>query len=283
MPEAPRAIAREAIRKRYALLPLWYTMFYEHERDGKPVMRPMLSEYPMDKNVFTLDDQYMLSNKLLVRPVMEKGVKEVNVHFPSIDGLNSSELWYDVDDFSVIDSVGLKSIAVDDNKIPVYQRGGSIIPKKETIRKSSMFMQSDPISIMIALDKNQSAHGTLFIDDEKSFDYRSGKYLYINFEFHQKKLLLKLINANFTTQSKLGRIVVAGADYVPQKALLETAAGGTKDLKISTANETFFEVESADITLMTEWTITLSGAGNMGGGRLLLITVIILNLCKKVI
>lgn len=201
-------------------------MFYEHERDGKPVMRPMLSEFPMDKNMFHLDDQYMLSDKLLVRPVLEKGVKVVNVHFPSVDGSNSSELWYDTDDFAVIDSVGLKSIQVDENKIPVYQRGGSIIPKKVTIRQSSVFMQNDPISLVIALDKNQHAQGNLFIDDEKSFDYRRGKYLYMKFEFRKNKLSLKFVEpANYKTMSKLGQVTVVGVDFIAKAAKHETEQG----------------------------------------------------------
>jgi alpha 1,3-glucosidase len=35
----------------------------------------------------------------------------------------------------------------------------------------------------VALDANKQAKGTLYIDDEKSFAYRQGKYLYIEFEF----------------------------------------------------------------------------------------------------
>lgn len=234
----------------------------------------MLSEFPLDKNVFKLDDQYMLSDKLMVRPVLEKGVKQVNVQFPSIDGANEGELWYDIDDFTVFDSVGSKSIAVDDHKTPVYQRGGSIIPKKEVIRKSSVFMRSDPISLVVALDKNKHAHGTLYLDDEKSFDYRNGKYLYINFEFHQNKLSLKFIApANYTTQSKLGRILVAGVDYVVKNAQLEIG-GESKDLKVVNATEKFFAIESSDITLMSEWTITVSGSKQLACGSLVIIVAI---------
>lgn len=253
-------------------------MFYEHERDGKPIMRPMLSEYPMDKNVFKLDDQYMLSDKLLVRPVLDKGVKQVNVHFPSIDGESIGEVWYDTDDLTVIDSVGVNSILVDDNKIPVYQRGGSIVPKKETIRQSSMFMQNDPVSLVVALDKNQHAVGTLFIDDEKSFDYRRGKYLYMKFEFHKNKLSLKFIDhANYTTNSKLGRVVIAGLkDAIAKSAKLEFADGETRDLKIANATEAFFVIESSDVSLMSEWTITVSGVmQNIACGSLLIAAVIV--------
>jgi alpha 1,3-glucosidase len=40
----------------------------------------------------------------------------------------------------------------------------------------------------VAVDKNKSAKGTLYIDDEKSFEYRQGKYLYLEFEFKENVL-----------------------------------------------------------------------------------------------
>ena len=236
-------------------------MFYEHERSGSPVMRPMLSEFPLDKGAFKIDDQFMLSDKLLVHPVMLKGVTEVTVYFPSTDGACDCDLWYDLDDYSTISTVGLKVIKVDDKKIPVYQRGGKIVPKKETVRSSSALMHDDPYTLIVTLDKQQHAHGTLFIDDEKSFDYRRGKYLYINFEFHNSKLSLEFIdNANYTTRSKLERVVVAGLDYIPKTAILESNDGKITNLEIEDATAVTFVIKASDVSLMNEWTITVSAA-----------------------
>ena len=39
-------------------------------------------------------------------------------------------------------------------QIPVYQRGGTIIPKKERIRRSSSLTHNDPYTLIVALDKN---------------------------------------------------------------------------------------------------------------------------------
>jgi alpha-glucosidase (family GH31 glycosyl hydrolase) len=46
----------------------------------------MLSEYPLDKAAYELDDQFLLGDVLLVRPVMEAGVKKVNIYLPSTAG-----------------------------------------------------------------------------------------------------------------------------------------------------------------------------------------------------
>jgi mannosyl-oligosaccharide alpha-1,3-glucosidase len=37
--EPERGYVRDAIRRRYVYLPLWYSLFYESARTGLPVMR----------------------------------------------------------------------------------------------------------------------------------------------------------------------------------------------------------------------------------------------------
>lgn len=187
-PEEIKLTIRDAIRKRYSYLAFWYTMFYEHERSGLPIMRPLLTQYPLDKDAFALENEYMLSDKLLVRPVLEKGVSKVDVYFPSKNGDKQAEIWYDIDDYRKIERVGVESVPVNQHKVPVYQRGGTIVPKKERIRRSAILMHDDPFTLIVAVDANKQAKGTLYIDDEKSFEYRQGKYLYLEFDFKDNVL-----------------------------------------------------------------------------------------------
>lgn len=79
-------------------------------------MRPLLAQYPQDKDSFTIDNEYMLGDKLLIRPVLQKGVTSVDVYFPSKNG-STGDLWYDVDDFARIDTVGTQHIPVDSYKV----------------------------------------------------------------------------------------------------------------------------------------------------------------------
>lgn len=182
-PEEAKLIIRDAIRKRYSFLPFWYTLFYEHERSGLPIVRPLLAQYPLDKEVFGIDNQFLLGDELMIRPVMQKGVNKVDVYFPSRNGDKQGDIWYDIDDFRKIDRVGMESVSVNAYKVPVYQRGGAIVVRKMRIRRSAILMQDDPITIIVTLDANKQAKGTVYIDDEKSFAYRQGKYLYAEFEF----------------------------------------------------------------------------------------------------
>ncbi|KAJ6649262.1 Neutral alpha-glucosidase AB, partial [Pseudolycoriella hygida] len=233
-------IFREAIRARYSLLPLWYTMFYEHEMNGLPIMRPMLTNYPTDVSSFRLDNQYMLSDVLL-----SSGV---------------SDLWYDIDDYSITASTsGTKSIPVDAKKTPVYQRGGTILPRKETVRKASTFMKNDPVTLFIAVDNNEQASGTLFVDDEESYDYRNGKYLYLNFSFANDVLSSKFVDddATFTTSVELKRVVIAGLSKIPSYATLKLSTGATSQLEIVNITDNSFAISGGNAKIMEEWEIAL--------------------------
>lgn len=112
------------------------------------------------------------------------------MHFP-LKSEKEGDLWYDVDDHRKIERVGIETVPVNAYKIPVYQRGGTIIPKKERIRRASPLMHDDPYTLIVAVDKNKKAKGTLYIDDEKSFEYRKGQYLYLEFEFTDNVLSSK--------------------------------------------------------------------------------------------
>lgn len=120
-PEKTRLVIRDAIRKRYSYLPLWYTMFYEHEIDGSPVIRPLLAQYPKDKDGYTIDNQLLLQDRILVRPVMQQGVSKVDVYFPAMDEKKTmGDLWYDVDNFQKYDRVGKETIHVNEYKVINY-------------------------------------------------------------------------------------------------------------------------------------------------------------------
>ncbi len=74
--------------------------------------------------------------------------------------------------------------------VPVFQRGGSIIPYKFRLRRSTKQMANDPFTLIIALDNNGYAKGELYFDDSISYDYREKKeFVYREFEF--KNSILK--------------------------------------------------------------------------------------------
>ncbi|XP_055711223.1 neutral alpha-glucosidase AB [Phlebotomus papatasi] len=258
-PEATMMVVRDAIRRRYSYLPFWYTLFFEHERTGRPVMRPLLTHYPLDKETYAIDYEFLLGDVLLVRPVLQQGVSKVDVYFPSVDGKKQGDLWYDVDDFRKITTAGFETVPVTNLKIPVYQRGGTILPKKERIRRAATLMTHDPVTLMVALDKEHSARGTLYLDDEKTYDYRNGKYTYLNLEFKDNVLTAKKNDekANYDTKSWLERVVIVGLDHVPKYATLDMSRlSESVTLEVMKQGESVI-IRKPGVILSQEWTIQL--------------------------
>jgi len=223
---------RKAAMARYALLPYWYTVFRKAGTSGMPVMRTMWMQYPALVNLYSLDDQYLIGADLLVKPVTDAGVTETRVIFPTED------TWYDVDTMKKIpleNSVDNNSHAIivnsDIDKIPVFQRGGSIICRKLRLRRSTRMMERDPYTLYIALDSSQKANGELYMDDEHSFDYdRKGNYGLSKISVDWKSFIRsdvsnesEWINENVVNNRMVERIVVMGVEESPKKVTLQSA------------------------------------------------------------
>ena len=210
--EETTQIVRDALRMRYSYLPLWYTLFREHEINGNPVIRPLWAHYPDESAVYAIDDEMLLGDSILVRPVFEPSVSEVKVYFPGEGRIT----WYDVDTMQPHKTPGLVAIPVTLYKIPVYQRGGSIVARKMRIRRSTVAMKDDPYTLVVIADNEGNANGTLYIDDEVSFEYRHEKYLYLQLAFDGNKLTSKFVeklatntNNTYDTKSWLERVDIA--------------------------------------------------------------------------
>ncbi|XP_059616184.1 neutral alpha-glucosidase AB [Phlebotomus argentipes] len=260
MPEATMLVIRDAIRRRYSYLPFWYTLFYEHEKTGYPVMRPLLTHYPLDKETFTIDYEYLLGDVLLVRPVLQQGVSKVDVYFPSVDGKKEGDIWYDVDDYRKITTAGFETVPVNNYKIPVYQRGGTILPKKERVRRAATLMINDPVTLVVALDNNHSAKGTLYVDDEKTYDYRSGKYIYVSLEFKDNVLTSRKNDekANYDTKSWVERVVIVGLEHVPKSATLSVSGEPqTVTLEVNKHDQSVI-IRKPGVVLSRKWSIQLN-------------------------
>lgn len=113
-------IARRYIELRYRLLPYLYSLFWEHTRNGMPVMRAMFLHYPDDENCYG-GDQFLFGPSMLVAPVCEKGATEREVYLPEGE-------WYDYwtgekrqGETSLIAAAPLE-------KIPIFIKAGAIIP-----------------------------------------------------------------------------------------------------------------------------------------------------------
>uniref|UniRef100_A0A8C1QRK5 Neutral alpha-glucosidase AB n=1 Tax=Cyprinus carpio TaxID=7962 RepID=A0A8C1QRK5_CYPCA len=209
------ALIREAIRQRYALLPYWYQLFYNAHRTGQPVMRPLWVEYPDDFATFSIEDEYLIGKDLLVHPVTDEGATGVTAYLPG-----KGEVWYDVHTFQKHDGDQSLYIPVTMSSIPVFQRGGSIICRKDRVRRSSSCMENDPYTLYVALGSQGSAEGELYIDDFHTFSFEEAKqFVHRRLSFSANTLNLAP-DSQFSTASWIEKIVIFGGSQ-PSSATLK--------------------------------------------------------------
>ncbi|XP_030647967.1 neutral alpha-glucosidase AB isoform X2 [Chanos chanos] len=249
------ALIREAVQQRYTLLPYWYLLFYKAHRTGIPVMRPLWVEFPEDVDTFAIQDEFLLGRDLLVHPVAEEGAKGVTAYLPG-----KGEVWYDAHTFQKHEGGQNLYIPVTMSSIPVFQRGGSIICRKNRVRRSSSCMENDPYTLYVALSPQGTAAGELYIDDGHTFNFETQKqFIHRSLTFSDNKLTSSnlVLDAKFSTSAWIEKVVIAGASE-PKAVTLKNSDGTESSLEFE------FDAAMATLTIRkpgvnagADWTILL--------------------------
>ncbi|KAM4622085.1 neutral alpha-glucosidase AB isoform 1-T1 [Polymixia lowei] len=249
------ALIREAVRQRYALLPYWYQLFYHAYRTGHPVMRPLWVEYPQDLATFAMDDQFLLGRDLLVHPVTEEGARGITAYLPG-----KGEVWFDVHTFQKHNGAQNLYVPVTMSSIPVFQRGGSIIPRKVRVRRSSTCMEHDPYTLYVALSPQRAAEGELYIDDGHTFNFdKKREFLHRRLSFTNNILSSSNLapGSQFSSQSWIERILILGASK-PSKVTLKTADGQESQLEFEfDASMSVLTLRKPGMNVGADWTVVL--------------------------
>ncbi|KAF2170137.1 glycoside hydrolase family 31 protein [Zasmidium cellare ATCC 36951] len=157
---------KKAMNIRYSLLPYMYTLFYYAHTTGSTVMRALSWEFPNDPTLAAVDTQFLLGPAILVAPALGQGQTEVQAVFP---GVKQGEVWYD---WYTQEAMSAKpgenvTIAAPLSHIPVFVRGGYILPQQEALYTTTESRNSS-WSLITALDKDGSATGQIYLDDGES-------------------------------------------------------------------------------------------------------------------
>ena len=216
--EPYKTIVRDILRLRYSMLPVWYTAFREASVTGLPVLRPHYVAVPQDEGGFAIDDQYFVgSSGILVKPVTRKSAKEETVYLPEdqvrtpflvslLCLMPCHQVYYDYfTQHAYRGAAKGKNITVpaDLHQIPLFVRGGSIVPTRERHRRSAPLMKRDPFTLRVALDKDGHARGELYLDDGETYSHETGQFVWREFVAEKpakKSKGVKISNKNLGAQ-----------------------------------------------------------------------------------
>ena len=202
-PDANFKAMRKALQQRYALFPYIYTMSRYAYDSAISIVHPMYYEYPNLDKAYHLEHQYFFGNNMIVAPITQsmKGKDSVSqtVWLPNGD-------WYDFRNGRLLieghlmglqrngkielNSFGLEryseevtlNYALDE--IPVFVKGGSIIPMQTTKLRMTGSVIDTLILTVYPLGNNiGDAEFTMYEDEGSTEGYRQNVYSFTRYAY----------------------------------------------------------------------------------------------------
>ena len=148
----------------------------------------------------------MLGESLLVVPILEPGKPTLKDPTQGMKGR-----WYDYHTKKEV--LPEEEIEVDIDRIGCFLKGGSVMPLFEvkSYMKSSKDVKKSSINLLVGLDEEGNAKGSMYVDDGETFDYKKGEFARKNIEFKDGKLVWENTGkSEFDIYNKITKVTIMG-------------------------------------------------------------------------
>ncbi len=163
--------SRAALELRYKLLPYIYSAFMRASETGDPIQRPLVYDYQSDRQARETDDAYLFGEALLVAPVLQPGQTARHVYLPRGTWID----WHTGERHAGEQFVTAEAPL---DRIPVFARGGRILPAYAAPPCSTMDYQPEVIELhVIVPEEDGEFESTLHEDDGLSDAHLAGQFL----------------------------------------------------------------------------------------------------------
>lgn len=183
-------IYRKAVNFRYRIIPYIYDLFYEAEKTGIPVFRPLVLEYEDDINTFELNDELMLGEYLIASPVTTEGAKKKMVYLPRGNWYN----YFTKEKYSC----GYHIVDAPLDTMPIFIKEGSIIP--EYPLKQFIDDKEDTLILNIFEGNGKYIH---YQDNGSDFNYQNGEYNLYEINHQNIIIFIKLLHNGYDLYNKI--------------------------------------------------------------------------------
>ncbi|MFO7341170.1 MAG: glycoside hydrolase family 31 protein [Bacillaceae bacterium] len=160
-------IIKKYIELRYRWLPQWYTLFEEAHRKGTPVMRPLVMEYPDDENTYSLFDQFMVGDNVIVAPIMQPAQTVRSVYLPEGN-------WIHYFTGETFEGGKYHLVEAPLEQMPIFVKQGTMIAHGEVKRNTKE--KDESLTLHYYYGPDTRYEFALYDDDGESFAYQDGEY-----------------------------------------------------------------------------------------------------------
>jgi len=117
---------RDALKLRYRLIPYLYTLTWETAQTGATPVRPVFWNDAENAALWSVDDEFLLGNSLLVCPALEKGQRSRTAILPKGH-------WYDFWSDRLLEGNSTVELDAPLEHIPLLVKAGHILPMVEKL------------------------------------------------------------------------------------------------------------------------------------------------------
>ncbi len=156
---------------RYRLLPYTYSQAWRVTNNDDTFMRPLVMDFPQDRNVNDIGDQYMFGPAFMVAPVTRPNDKR-SVYLPKETKWTS---FWTGDSFAGNRHLNIEAPL---QQLPLFIRAGAILPLGPVMEYATE-KSEDPIELRIYPGANGSF--TLYEDENDNYNYEKSQYATIDF------------------------------------------------------------------------------------------------------
>lgn len=172
-------IIRKFLKLRYRLLPYWYSLAWQANQTGEPLIKPLFWFSPSDPRYYNTDDSFVVGDALLVAPVCAQRAITRSITLPP-------GYWYNFWDDTLLKSSGEGiNVSAPIEIMPIFAKAGKILPIQdgETLTLHLYMPVYTPSETSSSLDECAL---TLYSDAGDGFptkpeDYRINKF-YLHLE-----------------------------------------------------------------------------------------------------
>lgn len=171
-----KALAKQAIELRYRMLPYNYTLAFENQEQGLPLMRPLFFAEP-DRPEWTAHAaSYLWGADFLVHPVMQAGQKQAQIEFPR------TSAWFDFYSDQAYAAGSAHTVDLRLQHLPVFVRAGAFVPMAQAMQSTDQF-DARNIALHYYHDASvKEGRGQMYEDDGATPQaYRKGQYRLFQF------------------------------------------------------------------------------------------------------
>jgi alpha-glucosidase len=221
-------INRATVELRYQFLPYLYTLFYNHEKTGEPVMRPLWYEFPNDKGTYLINDEYMVGKDILVAPVVREGMRTRGIYLPI------GAEWIDWWTGEKYESGKTHYLKVPIDRLPIFVRVGAMVPTQPTIQHTGEMSKVNlTLNVVYGMASEKVEETLIFQDSGDGYGYLKSDRREI--KISHKKGALKLNYVGTYKGQNLEAIEIIGIDKMPADVKIDGVS--TKLLKFDEAKK----------------------------------------------